>query len=326
MAQIVLGLGTSHSPQLSTPPELWSHHAERDQRNPDLRTPDGRVHTYEELLATASVSLQKELTSTTWQTRYDACQKGLAHLGKTLAAVAPDVLIMIGDDQKELFQDDNMPAVLVYWGDTIHNVPRYAQTLSPSLQAAAWAYGDKEVDHPIAADLATHLIGSLMDQEFDVAHSRHLPPKQGMGHAFSFIYGRIIQGTPIPTVPIMLNTYYAPNQPTPKRCYALGQAVRQAVEGWPADKRVAVIASGGLSHFVIDEDLDQQTITALQNKDVAALTSIPKERLNSGNSEIRNWMATAGVVEHLQMRMVDYVPCYRSPAGTGCAMGFAQWM
>jgi 3-O-methylgallate 3,4-dioxygenase len=47
--------------------------------------------------------------------------------------------------------------------------------------------------------------------------------------------------------------------------------------------------------------------------------------LNSGTSEIRNWIATAGAVEHLDMKLIDYVPCYRSPAGTGCAMGFAEW-
>ncbi len=117
-----------------------------------------------------------------------------------------------------------------------------------------------------------------------------------------------------------------PHQPTPKRCYALGQALRQAVESWPSDKRVAVIASGGLSHFVIDEELDHQVITAMQNSDAATLTSIPKERLNSENSEIRNWIATAGAAEHLKMQLIDYVPCYRSPAGTGCAMSFARWV
>ena len=325
MAQIVLGLGTSHSPQLSTPAELWSQHGERDQRNPDLRRPDGRVCSYTELAAAAGSTFQGELTSHTWQTRHAACQKGLAQLAQTLADVAPDSLIIIGDDQKELFQDDNMPAMLVYWGESIHNTPRYRGTPSPALQAAAWAYGEKEVDYPVASGLATHLIGALMEQEFDIAHSQHLPPGQGMGHAFSFIYGRIMNGSTIPTVPVMLNTYYAPNQPTPKRCYALGQAIRRAVESWPNDQRVAVIASGGLSHFVIDEDLDHRTLNAMQQKDVATLTALPRESLDSGNSEIRNWIAAAGAVEHLDMQLVDYVPCYRSPAGTGCAMGFATW-
>ena len=129
----------------------------------------------------------------------------------------------------------------------------------------------------------------------------------------------------MPTVPIMLNTYYPPNQPTPRRCYAMGQALRQAVESWPEDLRVAVIASGGLSHFVIDEALDHQIIAAMQNHDAATLTSLPRERLDSGNAEIRNWIATAGAVEHLDMQLIDYMPCYRSPAGTGCAMGFAVW-
>jgi hypothetical protein len=63
-----------------------------------------RVYTYAEVLASASPSLQKELTPDVWPVRYDACQKGIAQVGATLAAVAPDVLVMIGDDQKELFQ------------------------------------------------------------------------------------------------------------------------------------------------------------------------------------------------------------------------------
>jgi hypothetical protein len=88
---------------------------------------------------------------------------------------------------------------------------------------------------------------------------------------------------------------------------------------------VAVIASGGLSHFVIDEELDHQVIKGLKDQDVELLFSIPREKLNSGNSEIRNWIAAAGAVEHLDMKLIDYVPCYRSPAGTGGAMGFARW-
>ncbi len=164
-----------------------------------------------------------------------------------------------------------------------------------------------------------------MDQHFDVSHSKVLRPGQGMGHAFGYVYQRIMRQKPIPTVPVMVNTYYPPNQVTPERCYQLGQALRRAVESWDEDARVGVVASGGLSHFVIDEDLDNQVIKALENRDVKALTGLPKEKLNSGNSEIRNWIATAGATEHLDMKMIDYVPCYRSPAGTGCAMGFGQW-
>ena len=325
MARIVLGLATSHSPQLSTPPDLWPLHGERDKRNPELLDTDGRHVSYDELLAKASPSLAGEVTTAKWQARYDACQQGIATLAKVLEQVSPDILVIFGDDQEELFSDENMPAMLVYWGEELLNRPHYANAASPGLRAAAWAYGEMDKIYPVATNLGRHLIESLVGAGFDVAHSRKLKPGEGMGHAFSFVYGRLLNGKTIPTVPIMVNTYYPPNQPTPKRCFDLGRAVRAAIETWPNDARVAVIGSGGLSHFVIDEELDQQILKAMQAKDAEALSALPQRRLNSGTSEVRNWISTAGAVEHLDMTLIDYVPCYRSPAGTGCAMGFAEW-
>jgi 3-O-methylgallate 3,4-dioxygenase len=325
MARIVLGLATSHSPQLSTPPDLWPLHGERDKRNPELLDTDGRHVSYDELLAKASPSLAGEVTTAKWQARYDACQQGIATLAKVLEQVSPDILVIFGDDQEELFSDENMPAMLVYWGEELLNRPHYANAASPGLRAAAWAYGEMDKIYPVASNLGRHLIESLVGAGFDVAHSRKLKPGEGMGHAFSFVYGRLLNGKTMPTVPIMVNTYYPPNQPTPKRCFDLGRAVRAAIETWPNDARVAVIGSGGLSHFVIDEELDQQILKAMQAKDAEVLSALPQRRLNSGTSEVRNWISTAGAVEHLDMTLIDYVPCYRSPAGTGCAMGFAEW-
>ena len=328
MADIVLGLGSSHSPQLSTPPELWRAYGEGDKRHQELWAADGKPYSFEELLSTADAAIiARELTADKFQTRYAACQQGIAALGQTLEQAAPDIVVMIGDDQLELFNDGNMPAVLVYWGDTIRSVPVAIPDTAPAHRKAnAWGwFADREIDYPVAADLGRHLIEYLVDRQFDVAHSRRLPAGQGMGHAFGYLYQRILRQRPIPALPLMVNTYYPPNQVTPQRCYELGQAVRAAVQEWPGDARVAVIASGGLSHFVIDEELDNAVLKAMQNRDAAALAALPRNKLNSGNSEIRNWIAVAGAVEHLDMQVVDYVPCYRSAAGTGCAMGFARW-
>ena len=52
-----------------------------------------------------------------------------------------------------------------------------------------------------------------------------------------------------------------------------------------------------------DEELDHQLIRAMQEKDIAALASLPRKRMNSGTSEMRNWIAAAGAVEHLQIRI-----------------------
>ena len=88
---------------------------------------------------------------------------------------------------------------------------------------------------------------------------------------------------------------------------------------------MGILASGGLSHFVVDEELDQMALEGMKEKSVAKLSMLPRERLNAGSSEIRNWISLSGAAEHLDMDLIDYVPCYRSPAGTGCAMGFATW-
>ena len=327
MAKIVLGVGTSHSPMLSTPAEQWPEHVKRDLANTKLWAWDGKPHTYEEMVEMTPASIERELTMDVWREKDAANQAAIAKLGDVIADVDPDVLVIVGDDQHELIHDDNMPALLVYWGEKLPNKPRDRTRMPPSIAMAAWGNEfDEEVELPGQADLGLHIIESVMAEEFDVAHSKEMPNGRGEGHAFGFVHRRVLDGKRIPpTVPILQNTYYPPTQPLPKRCYAFGAAVRRAIESWEGDDRVAVVASGGLSHFVVDEKLDQGVLKALRDKDAGHLTTLPVELLNSGNSEIRNWITVAAMVEDKEMTLVDYVPCYRSPASTGCAMAFAYW-
>src|SRR5205814_7425287 len=150
---------------------------------------------------------------------------------------------------------------------------------------------------PCANELALHMINSLCDQDIDVAHSRYFREGQSVGHAFVFVYHRIMRARPIPTVLVMQNTYYPPAQPTPKRSYEYGVAIRNAIETWKSDAKVAVLATGGLSHFVVDEELDRRVLQAMQDKDVAAIASLPRERMQAGTSEIRNWLTVAGAAQ-----------------------------
>lgn len=180
-------------------------------------------------------------------------------------------------------------------------------------------------DFPAAPELAEHLIAHLIDDGFDVACSNRLKPEIGIGHAFAVLYRRFLPECSVPVLPLMLNTYYPPNCPPPARCYALGQSIRRAIEAWGPQRRVAVMGSGGLSHIVLDEELDRLAITAMQNKDHEQLCALPIEKLRGGTSEILTWVALAGAVEQMQMNLIDYVPCYRSPAGTGHGVAFAYW-
>jgi len=68
-------------------------------------------------------------------------------------------------------------------------------------------------------------------------------------------------------------------------------------------------------------------LEAIRKADVATLSRIPEAMFQSGTSEIKNWITVAGAMAQagLTMKLLDYVPCYRSEAGTGSAMGFARW-
>jgi 3-O-methylgallate 3,4-dioxygenase len=239
-----------------------------------------------------------------------------------------DALIVVGDDQHEQFLDDNMPAILIYWGETIRNSVLELREDSADFWKRARAQFHEESaprDYPVASDLGRHVIEHLVDRGFDISHSKRLPREHGEGHAFGFVHRRLMRDRIVPILPVVMNTYFPPNQPHPARCYQLGAAIADAVRGRASDERVGIVASGGLSHFTVNEELDHLVLEACREKNSEALTSIPVNLLTSGNSEIRNWITIAGAADRLDMGWSEYVACYRSPAGTGIGMAFAVW-
>jgi hypothetical protein len=329
MARIVLGLGSSHSPMLNMPPEDWPRYEERERggRIP-LLDRQGRPIAFDALVAAAGPHIAAAIDLAERVRRHQRTEAAITRLGAVLERAELDALIVVGDDQMEMFSENNLPAMSIYHGAAIRSAPFHDDDARPDFLTRAYQRNCEPSgtrDYPVAEGLARHIVASLIDGEFDVGTARSLPPGMGEGHAFGFVHKRLMTGRVVPIVPVMLNTYYPPNQPTPRRCYRLGQAFAAAVASYHGDARVGIMASGGLSHFVIDEELDQRVIASLRTKDAAALQSLPRERLNAGSSEIRNWICVAAAVEHLALDWLDYVPCYRTPAGTGTAMCFASW-
>jgi 3-O-methylgallate 3,4-dioxygenase len=317
MAEIVIGVGTSHSPQLSVRAEDWQVLREKDETDPRLD--------YQKLLQKAKPGLDAELTPEKFRQRDEACQVAIRALGEALRAARADVVVIFGDDQQEQFHDDNMPTFAVYHGKSVPVVTHTGRNPAAWKHAEERGWAATAPEYETDPALADHLIRAMNAAEFDIARCNKLRPEVGVGHAFSFLYRRVLPGSNLPMVPVMVNTYYPPNQPTPKRCYAFGQAVRKAIEAWDSSKRVAIMASGGLSHVVIDEEIDAMTIDGLKNKKPELLFRLPRERLRGGTSEILNWVALAGAMENRDLKYLEYVTTYRSPAATGCGMGFAYW-
>src|SRR5207244_11565704 len=97
-----------------------------------------------------------------------------------------------------------------------------------------------------------------------------------------------------------------------------------AITSWTGHKRVALVASGGLTHFVIDEEFDQAVLGAMERGDEAALARLPENYFRVGTAEIKNWLPViaAMIAERKRFRKIDYVPCYRSEAGPTYAIAF----
>lgn len=275
MASIVLGIATSHGPQLRTPPEKWPLFLGKDQND--------RRFDYQELLRHAKPEIARELTPEIFQAKYDSCQAALASLRQTLNVQSPNVAIVIGDDQHEQFAENNMPMFSIYYGATMERIPRSVQR-RPSWWNSTAAYGD-QAHRSFKCDggLALHLIQHLIAQGFDIAASNRLDSDMGIGHAFSFITEHVLpksDPSAAPAiVPLMVNAFFHPNRPHPARCYDLGKALSRAVRDWPGAQRVAIIASGGLSHFIIDEELDRALLDGLIRKNKQSLARLPLDRL-----------------------------------------------
>jgi len=351
MAEFIGAVGTSHAPPIFLEPQYWAEHSGiTDRNNPELISPrTGKVTSYTDLEAEVAASdpgLLASLNDEVFQRNYARMETATERLRATIAELAPDIVLVISDDQEEIFFDDNMPVFSVYWGPDWTLLPWKSPrpSASPLFANFQKGWGDKELEVPVDAEAGAHVIASLTGDDFDISHFRYLraeyggtvgpagyldeargraPKHHGMPHGFAYVVKVMLDNNPVPMVPVFINTCYPPNRPTARRCYDFGIALRKAVETLPGNQRVLIVASGGLSHFVLDEELDRLLIKGLENDDRAVLESLP--RLDSPTGEIRNWVAAAGACRDLRFELIDYVPTPRSTAGTGGGWCFAHW-
>ena len=182
-------------------------------------------------------------------------------------------------------------------------------------------------------DLAALLIERGLDNGWDFAASSEWPshpsPHHHVGtpHAFAYLLRRVMEDRAVPMLPIITNTFFPPNQPRPWRCFALGELVYRVLMEWKKDVRVAVFGSGGMTHFVINEEFDHALIKAIQSRDAAFLKAISPSLMKDGTSELLNWVSASGCLFQTQLsgELIDYVPCYRTEAGHRDGAGLLRW-
>jgi protocatechuate 4,5-dioxygenase beta chain len=249
----------------------------------------------------------------------------LGTLRDQLTAYRPDALIMIGDDQGELFGAENNPTFSIYtgeeqlWGRKVdHTVPRHEDR--------------EKVYFPVHPELSRYLLKGLIKKGFDVSNVAKFEPRgpeaiRGVSHMVAHVVPQINPALDIPVIVVMLNEYYPP-LPSAERCAQLGRAIAEVFADRP--ERIAICASGGLSHYPgmfnrlwIDQPLDHWFLERLERNDLAALNHLftfDSDNVRSGAGELRAWISVANAMNR-GARVVDYVPAH----GANAALGFTCW-
>src|ERR1700726_1286049 len=224
----------------------------------------------------------------------DADIAAMRQLGQDLEESKPDAVIVIGNDHLETFFLTAVPTFAILSGE--RSIAEFA---------------GRHYDLPIHQGLAEDLLDKLMYDGFDLAYSQDAV----MDQAFAAVYEWVIGGRPIPVVPIFVNAYLPP-LPTARRCQQLGKAIAKVIAGRP--ERVAVIASGGMSHFpgtwkypTPDFEFDYWAIAQMEKGNHEALLNLTSQQLDVvGNTEMLSWMILFGAIGNQPGELITYQPTW----------------
>lgn len=228
---------------------------------------------------------QKKENEPYWKPFFDA----FLPVRPWLDANPPDAIVVIYNDHGTTFFLDNKPTFAV---GAAHDYPNTDEGRGPPKPRTF--LGD--------AELSWHIIESLVEDEFDISTCQELALDHACTTAGDLLWP---EQNPWPArlVPIEMNILQHP-LPKPKRCFALGQALGRAIRSYPKDIKVAVVASGGLSHQIsqggfINDAFDHYCMDKIVT-DPEALTSFTNaafvEKAGSQGLEFMTWLVMRGAL------------------------------
>ena len=257
--------------------------------------------------------------------RVEAGWKGLE---QQLTKYKPDLLVIIGGDQVEMFDRSVVPNLMIYTGE-------HAWGQNHLGSAGEAASEEAMVRLTVDVESSKRLLNSMIKDGFDVnwsSEQRALGrPEHGAPHAFIRPAPHLMPDLNIPTVMLYENTYDPPSL-SAKRCFEVGKAVARAFKNDP--RRIAIYGSGGLSHDPrgarsgwIDEPLDNWVLKQIEEgtpEALQALYTFDSMTMTAGTGEIRSWITVAGAMQEMGIssgHVLDYLPAHKSV--TGCS--WAYW-
>jgi protocatechuate 4,5-dioxygenase beta chain len=224
----------------------------------------------------------------------------------------PDVVILVYNDHASAF--------------SLEMIPTFAIGCADSFAPADEGWGPRPVPvvrgHP---ELACHIAQSTILDEFDMTIVNRMDVDHGLTVPLSLMFGQP-EAWPCRVIPLAVNVVQYP-PPTGRRCFALGQAIRRAVESFDEDLDVQVWGTGGMSHQLqgpraglINREFDAAFLDRLSS-DPAALVAMPHiEYVREAGSEaieLVMWLVMRGALDARvhEVRRFYHVPASNTAVG-----------
>ncbi|SEQ97644.1 protocatechuate 4,5-dioxygenase, beta chain [Amphritea atlantica] len=239
---------------------------------------------------------------------YETCAQNLAAMDVT-------TVIIVGNDHYMLFGTTCLPKYCIGTGHVEGPIDRL-----PGLNKAL-------VNNNEA--LASFIASDGAEQGFDWAVARSFTTD----HAFSIPYQLIVQraeaisGREIKAIPVYLGSAVDPFI-SMKRCRELGEQIAASVSRFDSDENVAVIGSGGISHWVgvkesgkVNPEFDQRIIDLCCNQDLDQMIALSDEQIleqgGNGAMELRNFVCAMAAVGAGTVSLIEYQPVPEWVTGLG---------
>jgi hypothetical protein len=222
----------------------------------------------------------------------DRLYAGFREAGRRLHAARPDLLVMFVNDHLQNFAYDNLPAFCIGLAGSYE---------APSEGGAAFMRIPARTLHG-NPEWAMALLEAGLAAGIDFAYSHDIESWDELSVPLHFL----MPDGEVPLVTVYTNCA-APPLPTPRRCHQVGAFVGDFIRSRPSGERVALVATGGISHWVgtpetgrINPEFDLRVLDHVARGDIEPLTRLTWEEIErdggNGGQEIRNWIALLGAV------------------------------
>ncbi len=246
----------------------------------------------------------------TFDPRWKIWFDGLQPVKRWLAAAKPDQIVVVYNDHLNHF--------------TFDAYPTFALGVATEYPQADEGFGLRNFPSlPGDTDFGWHVASRLVRNEFDLTICEDMKIDHGV---YSWLPYVTQPPWPAPVLPLAVNMIRHPI-PTSQRLRKLGAAIRAAIESYPGEARVAVVATGGMSHQIsgarfgmANEEWDRAFLRRIEN-DLDALVAIPQEEImrvgGTEAAELAIWFAMRAALSQTVRRAYDF---YTFPQITGCGV------